>query len=178
MTRKNTRTNLGRGPETEHFAKLIRRMMQTEAWRALSPVAQALYPWLKLEWRGPNANNNGKIRLSTRQAAEMIGVSRNTAAKAFHCLQAKGFLVVTEPGCLGSFGDAKGPAYELTEIALPYGSGNVGRQLYQAWKEGNEFPVRKARANNPVGSNGKTKPCHHDGDRNVVNFMTNKINTS
>ena len=45
---------------TEHFTKLVRNMMETPAWRALSPMAQALYPWLRLEWRGVNFNNNGQ----------------------------------------------------------------------------------------------------------------------
>jgi hypothetical protein len=40
------RRNESRG---EHFAPMIRNTMNTEAWRALSPCAQALYPWLKLE---------------------------------------------------------------------------------------------------------------------------------
>ena len=63
----------------EHFAQMIRNTMSTEAWRALSPCAQALYPWLKLEWHGPRSNNNGRISLSVRQAAERMGVSINTA---------------------------------------------------------------------------------------------------
>ena len=58
----------------EHFTKLVRNTMETPAWRALRPTAQALYPWLKLEWRGPQNNNNGNIRLSVRQAADRLGV--------------------------------------------------------------------------------------------------------
>ena len=58
----------------EHFAQMIRTTMEAPAWRALSTTAQALYPWIKLEWRGPKANNNGKIRLSVRDAARRLGV--------------------------------------------------------------------------------------------------------
>ncbi len=71
-------------------------MMETPAWRALTLSAQALYPWVRLEWRGAKFNNNGKIRLSVRQAAAKMGCGVNTAARAFQELQAKGFLVVTE----------------------------------------------------------------------------------
>jgi hypothetical protein len=104
---------------TEHFTAMVRNMMETPAWRALSPCAQALYPWLRLEWHGAKANNNGRIVLSVRQAAERMRVGINTAARAFHDLQAKGFLVVKKPAHLGMKGQATSPEFELTEIALP-----------------------------------------------------------
>jgi DNA-binding transcriptional MocR family regulator len=167
-----------RSEPQEHFTKMIRTTMETEAWRALSTTAQALYPWLKLEWRGPSANNNGKIRLSVRQAAERLGVTRNTAAQAFHDLQAKGFIVVAEPARLGLEGSAKSPAYEVTELALPYGNKPDGRKLYRDWKPGHDYAVHKTMANNPVGTNGKTEPCHHIDDSNVIDMVTNRRGTS
>lgn len=155
----------------EHFTKLVRNTMETPAWRALSPTAQALYPWLKLEWRGPQNNNNGKIRLSVRQAADRLGVGINTAARAFHDLQAKGFLVVTEHARLGVEGQATCPAYELTEITLPHGDKRDGRKLFKDWKEGADYPVHKATVHNPRGRRGKKNPViklvtarHQNGD--------------
>lgn len=162
----------------EHFTKLIRNTMQEPAWRALSPVAQCLYPWIKLEWRGLQHNNNGKLRLSTRQAAERMGVSRNTAGRAFHDLQAKGFLIVTEHAMLGLGGQAKSPAYKVTELKLPHSDAIDDRKLYREWCEGHDFPVHKAMANNPVGKNGKTKPCHQNEDSTVITMKTFKENTS
>ena len=91
---------------------MFRATLQSPAWAALSTTAQALYPFVKLEWRGPNSNNNGRIQFSYRQAAKALGVSVNTAMRAFHDLVAKGFLVVTEMGALGSDGDARGPSYD------------------------------------------------------------------
>lgn len=148
----------GKETKSEHWTKLIRTMMEEPAWRALSPTAQALYPWLKLEWRGPKNNNNGRICLSVRQAAHGLGVSDNTAAKAFHDLQAKGFIVQTETPCLGVNGAARGAMYELTELACNKRDDPVGRKLYKTWTKGSDFPVKIARANNPYGRNGKTKP--------------------
>jgi len=141
----------------EHFAKMVRDTMTTKAWRALSPSAQALYPWLKLEWHGPKANNNGRLVLSTRQAAELMGVGINTAARAFHDLQAKGFLVVKRHAQLGVKGHATSPEFELTEIAMP-GEGSRPRRLYADWKEGNDFPVQKAAVHNPRGINQRQNP--------------------
>ncbi|WP_114966817.1 hypothetical protein [Alkalilacustris brevis] len=159
--------NEGRG---EHFTKMIRTTMETPAWRALSCTAQALYPHLKLEWRGPDANNNGKIRLSVRQASERLGVRPNTAARAFHDLQAKGFIVVTEHARLGVDGAACAPAFEITEIKLPHSNKNDGRKLYRDWRPGQDYPVHAARANNPRGINGKRKSA----DGSVVQFNPKK----
>lgn len=143
---------------TGHFTKLIRSTMDEPAWKALKPSAQALYPWLKLEWRGLKYNNNGKIRLSLKQAAERMGVVVDTAASAFHDLQRMGFIVVTQPAQLGMGGHARPTAYELTELELPNSDAISGRKLYRDWRKGQNFPVHKPSSNNPSGRNGKTKP--------------------
>lgn len=143
---------------TEHYTKLIRPMMETPAWRSLSSTAQALYPWVKLEWRGPQANNNGNIRLPLRTAANAMGLgSLTTIGRAFHDLQRHGFLVVTEAAHLGTSGSAKGPAYEITELPLP-GQTGAGRRLYLEWRPGHDFPVLTGGANNPLGVGGNSKP--------------------
>jgi hypothetical protein len=171
---KSYETKKGRNPaprQSEHFTKCLRHTMETPAWRALTPNAQALYPWLKLEWRGQAANNNGKIRLSTRQAAIKMGVTVDTAAKAFRDLQAKGFLHVSTPARLGVGGEAKSPSYEITELAMPSTGKAEPRKLYLKWSEGHDFPVFRHCANNPTGRNGK-KPCHKNHDSTVIEIMT------
>lgn len=169
MTKPN---KTGRQDRQEHFTKMIRNFMEEPAWRALLPAAQALYPWLKLEWRGPDANNNGSIRFSTRQAGHSMGVRPDTASRAFHDLQAKGFLVLTEHACLGVGGAAKSPSYEITEIPLPYADRREGRKLYKQWKPGSDFPVQRAAAHNPTGANGKAEPCHEKRDDAVTKTVT------
>lgn len=131
--------------------------MEEPAWRALPTTAQALYPWLKLEWAGPNANDNGRLALSVRQAAEALGVRPDTAARAFRELQAKGFIVQTSPALLGIEGGAKSPTYEITELKLPGSKTHEGRKLYRQWRPGSDFPVQKVAANNPHGRNGSKK---------------------
>lgn len=156
----------------EHFAKLTRQLLSTPAWRALSPAAQALYPWLKLEWRGPSANNNGQICLSVRQAAEAMGVNAKTAARAFHDLQRKGFIAVSRLARLGVKGEARGNEYELTEIPMPHSGHQTGRRLYLDWEEGADCPVHKAAIHNPRGTNGKTKTLSPNSERVVPIFGT------
>lgn len=153
---------------SEHWTKLTREILDTPAWRALPSSAQALYPWLRFEWRGAQANNNGRLRLSVAQAATAMGVNKDTAARAFHSLQEKGFLVVTTPARLGISGDAKGSEYELTEISLP-GQGRP-RRLFVEWRAGHDYPVMKAGRHNPTGRNGtaKSHPQNTDG---VIPFL-------
>lgn len=141
----------------EHWTKLVRNTMEEPAWKALSTTAQALYPWLKFAWRGPQANNNGKIRLSVRQAARALGVGPDTAARAFHELQAKGFIVMTEHAKLGVDGSAKAPAFELTELKMPMSEEKDGRKLYRDWRPGQDYAVHKTNVNNPRGVNGRRR---------------------
>jgi len=139
----------------DHWTKLVRSMMETPAWRALSSATQALYPWVRMEWRGPQANNNGSIRFSVRQAACALGVTKDTANKGFRDLQAKGFLVMTEAAVLGLEGQAKSPAFEMTELAV--NPARDGRRLYLTWQPGKDFEVMRSAVNNPAGRNGKNR---------------------
>lgn len=171
MARISNKPNkTGRNTQKEHWTKLTREIMELPAWRALSTTAQALYPWLRLEWKGPHNNNNGKIQLSVRQAAAALGVTPTTASHAFHDLQKKGFIVMTSKPCLGVEGLAKAPRYELTEIALPYQATVSGRRLFKNWDEANEYPINKVSSNNPKGLNGKTR--HQFDDDPVIIFET------
>lgn len=143
-------------------------VMRTPAWRALSLPAQALYPWIKLEWRGAKFNNNGKLRLSVRQAAECMGCNIKTVMRAFQDLQAKGFIIQTEGACLGTEGMGKAPAYELTEI-VSAGQSGPGKQWFKNWSEGHDFPVKLS----PTTARAKTKACSAKGNT-VVPFKGTK----
>lgn len=139
-----------------HYTAVHKTTMDTPAWRALSSVAQALFPWLRLEWKGSSANNNGKLSLSYRDAAKAMGIAKpHTIGAAFHELQAKGFIIVHEVAALGIEGMGKGFSFEITDIGMP---GNQHPKcLFKDWSEGNDFPVKKAKAGNPAGIGGKTK---------------------
>lgn len=155
---------------TEHWTKMIRTTMETPAWRALSPTAQALYPWIKMEWKGPAANNNGRISLPVREAAARLGCSKDAAARAFHDLQAKGFLLLVEHGRMGVEGKGAPPAYEITELAPP--GETSGRKLYLNWDARGDFPVRAHAPANPFGANGKNKTLSSISGRSVIKLRT------
>ena len=142
-------------------------LIQNDAYVALSMTAKAALPIIRLEWCGPKNNNNGKIRLSVRQLAKVLGCTANTAAKALQDLQRKGFIVVKEAAKLGLSGSAKGHVYELTELPIvgqadgPTKSAAFkGRNLYKDWQVGKDYPIANVNINNPFGKNGRlqTKP--------------------
>ncbi|XQZ32737.1 hypothetical protein E2976_10990 [Paracoccus yeei] len=151
---------------------MIRSTMETPAWRALTTTAQALYPWLKMEWKGPQANNNGKISLPVREAAERLGCGRDTAARGFHDLQAKGFLLLTSHGRMVE-GKGAPPTYEITELAVPGCDSHSGKKLYLHWRPGHDFPVSGHAPVNPTGRNGReNKTPSSKSGRNVIKIGT------
>jgi hypothetical protein len=153
MTRRGLKTNkTGRSESGEKFARLFLATMKSPAWLVLSPYAQRLYPWLLLEFHGPKRNNNGRIALSVKQAAELLSCNSETARKAFRDLQSKGFITVTRRAALGIEGEARGHLYELTELGTPRNP--VPRKLFRDWKPGTDFPVVTANVNNPRGVGG------------------------
>lgn len=141
---------------SEHGTFIQRRLLEAPAWRALSPKAQMLYIWLRLEWKGAKYNNNGRIRFSCRQAARKIGIGVNTAMRAFLELQAKGFVIVTQMGALGVEGEARGPSYELTDLGLP---NKTARHLYLTWKPGHDFEVVRHHAKSETTTIKSEIPC-------------------
>ena len=138
------------GSPKSKYTAIMHYVVETDAWRALGTASHSLFLLLNLEWKGPNYNNNGKITLSARQAAERMGVTRDTAARAFQDLQAKGFIIVTKGGSLGVEGHGRCPEYEITCIQMPHRDKS---NLFLDWTPGNDFKVFAHPVKNPAGKN-------------------------
>jgi hypothetical protein len=80
---------------TERFVSLPHWMLQSPAWRSLSPVGRSVFIELAAIYNG---SNNGRIALSARDAAERVRCSKNTAARAFAELTQKGFVDLCSRG--------------------------------------------------------------------------------
>src|SRR5919107_5173189 len=80
---------------TERFVSLPHWMLQSPAWRSLSPVARSVFIELAAIYNG---SNNGRIALSARDASERARCSKNTAARAFAELTQKGFIDLCSRG--------------------------------------------------------------------------------
>jgi hypothetical protein len=72
-------------------------IMQSPAWKQMSMGARMLYIAL-IKNLSFNADNNGKIFLATRKAADELGASQRIVCVWFRELEHFGFIVKTEPG--------------------------------------------------------------------------------
>ncbi len=90
---KNRPNQTGRS-NTSRFARLDYRLLNSNAYRALSPNARALLVEVVMLYNG---ENNGSLWLSVRDAAHRMGVADVTAASnAFAELQDMGFIAMTQ----------------------------------------------------------------------------------
>jgi hypothetical protein len=87
------------------FAPLRDEVAHSLAWKHTSPGARLLYLALRrrLGWK---LWNNGRIYLSTRKAAKELGSSQKSICIWFAELEHYGFIIMTEPGCIGPKGKA------------------------------------------------------------------------
>jgi len=93
MGRKHTIK--GRSKSGPPFVQLPWFMLDSEAWRALTPQQVAVYLDLA---RLYNGTNNGTLALSVRDAAERCRINKDTANKALATLETLGFTECATPG--------------------------------------------------------------------------------
>ncbi len=101
----------------------------TEAWATLKPGPRALYIEFKRRFNG---GNNGAIRMSVREAAELLNVHRNTVPSYFAYLSERGLIVQTRAGHLGFDGHGIASTWALSEIRQP--NGHPPDLQFRRWK--------------------------------------------
>lgn len=138
-------------------------MMDSEAWKALTPYARCLYIVLKRRHRNyaRGKNNNGRIPLSRREAALETGFSESAIGNAFRDLISKRFIKITRESAF-SMKDTRAREYALSE--LPHGD-KAATHEYMRWEPnkkqntgGPETPDRCA--GNTRDPNSKTPKTH------------------
>jgi hypothetical protein len=80
-------------------------VLDSAAWKQMSMGARSLYIAL-IKPLSFTRDNNGKIFLSTRDAAKTLGASQHSVWIWFHELEHYGFTAMTEPGTIGPKGKA------------------------------------------------------------------------
>jgi DNA-binding GntR family transcriptional regulator len=114
-------------------------MLASEAWQSLDPVARALYIEISRRYRGPNSNN-GKIPYSVREAATALNVHRNTANRAFHHLEERGFVVAKKRSGFNVKG-RRATEWLLTEFPDDTQTGtNIATKNFMSWTP--PIPIR------------------------------------
>jgi hypothetical protein len=114
---------------TERFLALPHFMLQSSAWLSLSPVARCVFIELAARYKG---SNNGYLALSVRDAAQRVGCSKDSAARALADLNAKGFIEV----CARGHFDRKSPhasEYRLTLYSCDH-TGQRASKAFMSWR--------------------------------------------
>ena len=156
----------------EHWAKMVRQNMKYPAWRALSVHAQALPLGLKLVWKGPRNRNDGLFRCRSGRPRGLSDAAPRQRIMRWWTFRRKAGLSSADRPFWAS--KARAREYELTELAMPPGNGNVSpvkgnpvpRNLFRNWQESNDLPVAEVRTNNPTGRNGIQNRINPRGIRN------------
>ena len=85
----------GRSLGSGRFVQLHHYLLQTPAWRSLTPAARSIYIEVAMLYDG---SNNGSLAVSVRDAAERCRVNKDTAGRAFKELVHAGFLERAQAG--------------------------------------------------------------------------------
>jgi hypothetical protein len=109
MSRRSKQDSIG-----GQFVWLLTETTRSPAWLAMSHGARLLYLALK-ERYSTSFKNNGRVYLSTREAAKQLRSNRDSILRWFRELQHYGFIVMTNPGSLGVDGKGKAAHWRLTE---------------------------------------------------------------
>ena len=124
--------SLGKTKLIDRFIMIEPKWFESSAYRDLRPVSKCLLIEFINIYR---PSRNGRLSLSTRKAAERIGVAENTIIKAFHDLVEHGFLILTSPH-IWTQGMAR--EFELTVKAKDL---RVAKDSWKQWKPGKPVAI-------------------------------------
>lgn len=85
----------GRSKVAGRFVMLEDWLLTSPAWLSLSPAVRVLFIELMRRYNG---QNNGRIALSVRDAVKACRITKDTAGRAFHALEDRGFIERAVPG--------------------------------------------------------------------------------
>jgi hypothetical protein len=93
--KRQRRKPYGANGPLHRWVMLYHWLLNSPAWQSLGLAARCL---LIEVWKRHNGLNNGEISFSIREAAGSLKIAPNTANKAFHELEDKGFLKARQRG--------------------------------------------------------------------------------
>jgi hypothetical protein len=150
---------------SRRYTKYFSDISKTAAWTALSYPARLLYLELQRQFI-ETANNNGKVFLSTRDAAERLGASQRWVCIWYRELEHYGFIVQTQPGAIGPNGRAA--LWRLTDHAHGWLDGKPiqATKDYLKW-DGTPFRKSATKKRKPNGTSVQiaTESTHYDDQK-------------
>jgi DNA-binding transcriptional MocR family regulator len=129
----------------EQWTRWVKAHRLLPAWKALCYPARDAYFHLQVRCfaetaarKGNVRNNNGEVYRSLRDLAEDMGCSIKTAGAALADLQAKGWIICTNPWQRGLDGNGKTATFRLTMLPSER---QPASQEPKAWTPGHDYPV-------------------------------------
>lgn len=143
-------TQDGRSAGESRHVRLYYFLLQSPAYRSLSPPGRALLVELQALFDG---KNNGELFLSVREAAKRINTSNATAGRAFLELEEHGFIRKNTPG---SFNRKTRHATTWILTEFQHG-GRLATKDFMRWN-GREIQNTVSLVR-PIGVTGETVKC-------------------
>lgn len=112
-----------------------RAMRESLAYVSMPATAKVLMDLLHLQWR-----NDRLVGYGVMEAAQKIGCTPNTAAKAFKALQERGFIVCEEQSLFNSKTGSKAREWRLTWMPFEYAK---PPHNWEKWQRENKTTVSK-----------------------------------
>jgi hypothetical protein len=112
-----------------------RAMRESLAYVSMPATAKVLMDSLHLQWR-----NDRPVAYGVREAAQKIGCTPNTAAKAFKILQERGFIVCEEQSLFNSKTGSKAREWRLAWMPFEYAKPSHD---WEKWQLENKTTVSK-----------------------------------
>lgn len=153
----------------QQFTKWVYAHRLLPAWKALIYPARDAYFHLQVRCFADTKsarNNNGEVFRSLRDLATDMGCSAKTAGAALADLQAKGWIVATEPWQRGTDGTGKTATFRLTMLPTEKRAATKEPEL---WQDGHDYPVTVYGAYRPKPRAGRNRnlkiqnPPRHSG---------------
>ena len=101
-------------------------MAESPAWRSLTGAAVKVYVELRRRYNG---GNNGKLSLSLKEAATLLGLSKTTVGRALDQLVERGFIKRTQEG---HWYGRRAAEYAVTDRSL---DGHPPTNAWQNWRD-------------------------------------------
>jgi hypothetical protein len=149
MTKRHNAT--GRSLTKGTFALIPETVMRSPAYTATSLAGRALLLEIAVLFRG---SNNGCLGLSARQAAERLGCSKDTAARAFRELEAHGLIEATRRGKFTTKTAPLASEWRLT-WRLCNLSNHLPSNAFLRWKPNAETPS-EMKTTGPTGGTARS----------------------
>lgn len=159
--RRKRKTNAtGRNEGDGQYLPISYKMAQSKAFRSLT--GSTLKVWIELRARY-NGSNNGRVSLSLRDAASLLGMSQTTAQRAYSELELKGLIKRRKRG---SWYGRKAAEYILTDQKY---DGQPATRDWQNWHPKNKPSVPRRTAKRVSGSSEYrgAKILVHPGSRRM-----------